>query len=222
MSRTERFLHRLAGRAVERQEPLTPQSAALEKAAPALEAPGPGRVVKGRAARWPSDIAPSASGFWGRIDNVDAGVVRGWMFSPREEVSPVLLVGGKPARLMAWPLPRPEVQRALGSPHRVGFKFRLDGAAVGDGWSCTRSTAVRSSCCTRGSSNAPRHAEPAGTAGEAAQLAADPSCVAITCWESAHNPVGRARVLYDVARTRGPAVIFSYRLRSSDPSCGRP
>lgn len=34
--------------------------------------------------------------------------------------------------------------------------------------------------------------------------------VAITVWEGAHNPIGRAKVLYDVLSTKRPVVIFAY------------
>ncbi|MET3601803.1 glycosyltransferase [Martelella mangrovi] len=34
--------------------------------------------------------------------------------------------------------------------------------------------------------------------------------VAVTCWDGAHNPIGRAKVLYDVANRKRPTVIISY------------
>ncbi len=34
--------------------------------------------------------------------------------------------------------------------------------------------------------------------------------VAITVWEGAHNPIGRAKVLYDIVKTKRPAIIFAY------------
>ena len=37
-----------------------------------------------------------------------------------------------------------------------------------------------------------------------------PDAVAITVWEGAHNPIGRAKVLYDVVASKRPAVIFAY------------
>lgn len=44
----------------------------------------------------------------------------------------------------------------------------------------------------------------------AAQIAALPGAVAITVWEGAHNPIGRAKVLYDIVESTRPVVIFAY------------
>ena len=45
---------------------------------------------------------------------------------------------------------------------------------------------------------------------KAALLCKDPNTVAITVWEGAHNPIGRAKVLYDIVTTKRPAIIFAY------------
>ena len=47
----------------------------------------------------------------------------------------------------------------------------------------------------------------------ARQICEQPDAVAITCWDGGHNPIGRAKVLYDVVRTRRPAIIVSYLFR---------
>lgn len=44
----------------------------------------------------------------------------------------------------------------------------------------------------------------------ASLIARQPGAVAITCWDGAHNPIGRAKVLYDVVSGKRPAVIISY------------
>jgi glycosyltransferase involved in cell wall biosynthesis len=44
----------------------------------------------------------------------------------------------------------------------------------------------------------------------AAFLSRQPGAVAITCWDGAHNPIGRAKVLYDVVSRKRPAIIISY------------
>jgi glycosyltransferase involved in cell wall biosynthesis len=44
----------------------------------------------------------------------------------------------------------------------------------------------------------------------AAAIASREDAVAITCWNGSHNPIGRAKVLYDIVSTRRPAVLFTY------------
>ncbi len=58
--------------------------------------------------------------------------------------------------------------------------------------------------------------EPVGERNFLAQMAAaipiasQKQSVAIVCWDGAHNPVGRARVLYDIASPHRPTVLVAY------------
>ena len=45
---------------------------------------------------------------------------------------------------------------------------------------------------------------------KAALLCQQPNAVAITVWDGAHNPIGRAKVLHDIISTQRPAIIFAY------------
>ena len=45
---------------------------------------------------------------------------------------------------------------------------------------------------------------------KAADVAARPDAVAVVCWDAAHNPIGRAKVLLDVLAQRRPVVLFAY------------
>ncbi|APE44433.1 hypothetical protein BOO69_14195 [Sulfitobacter alexandrii] len=45
---------------------------------------------------------------------------------------------------------------------------------------------------------------------KARQVAKRPDSVAIACWESSHNPIGRAHVLYNVIAKHRPAFLFSF------------
>src|SRR5690606_469365 len=44
----------------------------------------------------------------------------------------------------------------------------------------------------------------------ARELASNPDAVAITCWDGTHNPAGRAKVLYDIASSKNPTMLFAY------------
>ena len=45
---------------------------------------------------------------------------------------------------------------------------------------------------------------------KAATICQQPNAVAITVWDGGHNPIGRAKVLYDIVSTKRPAIIFAY------------
>ena len=213
MSRTERFLHRLAGRAVERQEPLTPQSAASRRR-PRAGGTGPGSGGEGacgalavrhralrlgvlgahrqrrRGSRPGLDVLPSRRG--------QPRAARGWQAGQADGMAPAASRGATCPRLTA----SGRLQVPAG---RCGCRGWSGAARVQRPFA----RAVHQRIVKRPSVTL----NPLEQLERAARLAADPSCVAITCWESAHNPVGRARVLYDVARTRGPAVVFELPLR---------
>ena len=44
----------------------------------------------------------------------------------------------------------------------------------------------------------------------AMEVAKQPDAVAITCWDGGHNPIGRAKVLYDICSTGRRPVLFAY------------
>jgi len=44
----------------------------------------------------------------------------------------------------------------------------------------------------------------------ALKICKDPNAVAITVWEGAHNPIGRAKVLYDIVAKNRPVILFAY------------
>ncbi len=48
------------------------------------------------------------------------------------------------------------------------------------------------------------------------------NAVAITVWEGAHNPIGRAKVLYDIVASKRPVIIFAYIFGSFGSSLWEP
>ena len=44
----------------------------------------------------------------------------------------------------------------------------------------------------------------------AQEISKNPNAVAITVWEGAHNPIGRAKVLYEILASKRPVVLFAY------------
>jgi glycosyltransferase involved in cell wall biosynthesis len=56
----------------------------------------------------------------------------------------------------------------------------------------------------------------------AASISREAGAVAITCWEGAHNPIGRAKVLYDVVSRNRPAIIITYLFKNFGGSIWQP
>jgi glycosyltransferase involved in cell wall biosynthesis len=156
-------------------------------------------------------LKSSTSGVWGRTDRVRLDQVRGWMYAPAGHVLPVLMVDGKPAELVAWPVRRDDVSRSLGTSDHTGFRFRLHGARegallellalVGEHLEVVHVSRLRRGSLTT---------NPLEQLERAAELARDERSVAVTCWDGGHNPIGRAKVLYDIASRTRPTALFCY------------
>lgn len=147
----------------------------------------------------------------GRINKVEGRRVTGWLYSPTRDVTPVLMVDGRPATLVEWPAQRTDVEAALGVTGKTGFQFQIDGAAVG---------ARIELFALSGQKLHKIHHEYAEhpvsdlsvfrQLDRIAKISQQSDAVAITSWDGAHNPIGRAKVLYDIAQTSRPAAILTY------------
>lgn len=157
------------------------------------------------------EATTSASGVMGAIESTANGYVRGWLHSPGPDAQPVLLVDGQPAELLRWPAPRRDVSEVVGTGEAKGFKFRLPGLSKGARLELHALVGQSLEIvATRETDQGLLALNPARQLERAAALARDPDSVAITCWDGGHNPVGRAKVLYDVVRESRPAVLFCY------------
>lgn len=145
----------------------------------------------------------------GAIDSTGATSFEGWMLATRHTTTPVVLVDGMPAARTEWPLLRRDVIEHYGGQRRAGFRFEFDASPGGkadllafDG----------QKIYDVASATLPRDGRPQGAAmiRQIMEDAARPDAVAITCWDGAHNPIGRAKVLYDVLDGRRPVWLFSY------------
>ena len=147
----------------------------------------------------------------GRITKIDAERVTGWLYSPTRDVTPVLIVDGRPARLVAWPTKRDDVARALGITDDTGFTFEIDGARSGaelelHALSGQRLYKIRQQYIDHSVSdlNVFRQLD------RIAKISKEHDAVAITSWDGAHNPIGRAKVLYDIIKNDRPAALITY------------
>lgn len=150
---------------------------------------------------------------FGRIEEFAGDRVSGWLYAPTRTVTPVLLVDGRMAELVHWPLARQDVGQALGATSGTGWEFRVSGAKPGanyelyalyDGF--LHRVAERTSDRPVAERAFWRQLE------RAAEISARPDSVAVTAWDGAHNPIGRAKVLYDVVTHGRPAALFTYTM----------
>jgi glycosyltransferase involved in cell wall biosynthesis len=159
-----------------------------------------------RALEGPLYAAP-ADGSEGRIGSQVDNKFPVLLAKPWSDCPPLLMVDGFPAEV---PLSPADHMRTPGA--RAGADVVLFGFADGT-FSKLDQTALP---------------EPAIETGFLSQLARAVSisrqtgAVAVTCWDGAHNPIGRAKVLYDVVSRKRPAIIISYLFQSFGGSIWQP
>lgn len=147
----------------------------------------------------------------GSIDEINGRLINGWIACVAEETLPILFVNGRPAKLTEWPVPRRDVNSVLGLPGNLGFTFLAQGVAKDDLitlylFDGKKSHFVCEQRAKTGTSNDDLFLQIRA----AKEISLNPNSVAITCWDGAHNPLGRAHVLYEVASVQRPTVLISY------------
>ena len=150
----------------------------------------------------------------GAIDVIQGNLVHGWFYDDDATVIPALFSDGKPATLVENNVPRPDVAKELGVRPDTGYIFRLPYTKETKTLTLTlfaaspkqvlqvTSKEFSITCCNQ---HFLQQIE------RAAHIARQPNAVGITLWDGAHNPLGRAKVLYDVVVSSGrPCVILCY------------
>ena len=155
--------------------------------------------------------APVHSLVHGCLDEIRGDVVSGWLYSPLTEVRPLVFVDDTPARLLEAQQPRSDVGAALKTGEHTGFYFQLPYLAP-DSVVTLYGVTPDGVCLAARKNFGQTVCESAFLTqlNRAAAIAQHKDAVAIVCWEGSHNPVGRAKVLYDIVTTRRPAVLFCY------------
>lgn len=138
--------------------------------------------------------------FYGSIIAIEGGRIDVWYEGDPETCLPVVFVGNKPA----W-----HDQTARIGPGR--HRFYTSGISQGEEvtlWAVTGGKTVL--CESRQMAEASFERAPLTQLVRAAETARQPGAVAVTCWEGGHNPVGRAKVLYDVLKPHRPVVMLCF------------
>lgn len=146
---------------------------------------------------------------FGYIDRISATSLEGWMLATNPSAIPLLLVDGLPASRTEWPLPREDVANGYGVQKNAGFRFEFDSCP---GANVDLLAFDGNKLFDAGRTNLPLEGQSKGAEiiWQIMEDAGKPDAVAITCWDGAHNPIGRAKVLYDVLDGRRPVWLFSY------------
>ncbi len=147
----------------------------------------------------------------GRIDVIKDGVVDGWLYCADPHAAPVIMVDGVFATPIDIKLPRADVNASLGMTGNYGFRFKLTEMKV--------SSVVELYVLTTGgltiideviSESSVLQENFFNQITAAGKVCRQEDAVAVVCWDGAHNPIGRAKVLYDVLRERRPVILFCY------------
>ncbi|WP_146620044.1 glycosyltransferase [Acuticoccus sediminis] len=148
----------------------------------------------------------------GNIDHISDGRIHGWLFAEDALTRPYITVNGQPARIEAVNVPRTDVERALGVEGAYGFFAEMPGSCHGTASielyavdvDRVRFVKARQMDVCHNDGFSPLDLE------AALATAREPGSVAIVVWDAAHNPAGRAKVLYDIVASRRPAVLFGF------------
>lgn len=149
----------------------------------------------------------------GSLDVVEGELVHGWIMSASQVVQPMLLVDDVPAELMGSANSRPDVCAFFGmkSPENTGFAFRLPPSPPDATMSLYGMTESGPYLVQRKKlAFSPRSESYVAQMEKAAQIARQPGAVGIVCWDGAHNPIERARVLYSIVSLGRPAILLCY------------
>lgn len=153
----------------------------------------------------------------GNIDGINDGKVFGWLLAPSEGVIPILFVNERAVTKCDYPVQRPDVNEHLGITGDTGFVFDVGGIEKG-------SKVELYVLCNGELVHVVSHFSESHSIEEnfiiqlekAHKISQQPGSVAVTCWEGTHNPIGRAKALYDVVSSKRPAIIITYSFDSFD------
>ena len=151
----------------------------------------------------------------GHIDGLVDGEIHGWFLAPSTDVIPLLFVNDRPVTSFEYPIERPDVNEVLGITGDTGFVFDVCGIEKDSKIElyvlCNNELVHVASHCAESNYVEENFIMQLDKAHEISQK---PGSVAITCWEGTHNPIGRAKALYDVVSSKRPAIIITYLFNS--------
>lgn len=158
-----------------------------------------------------TDLQVMGKSLIGNIDGLNDGKIFGWVLAASKTVMPILYVDGQPILQCEYPVSRPDVNEALGIDGDTGFVCDIGGIKKGAKISLYALLDNELFHVTDYKSPENRIEENFMVQlDRAKEISQQSGAVAITNWDCSHNPVGRAKVLYDVAKSKRPTIIVSY------------
>ncbi len=146
----------------------------------------------------------------GDIEFIEKNSVSGWLLSETKNCMPVVRVNGCPT--LSLVVDPESLDGSSNSQCRGEYKAQILSSIEGEAevelslLSEEGITPVQKKKIKNNSLVPNKYAD----LEKALSISKKTNAVAITVWEGAHNPIGRAKVLYDVVASKRPVVIFAY------------
>jgi len=148
----------------------------------------------------------------GKIGEYEKGKIRGWFYTTTEEYSPFVMIDNVPCKIIKTGISMPRVSKKENLPtDKIGFIAEpLDDIK---NKKVINLYAVNNFKCKKIYSNnrfEVNRVDPESfkMIKKLKEISSKKDSVAIVIWEATHNPLGRAKVLYDILKENGRPVII--------------
>ncbi|MCK5538030.1 MAG: glycosyltransferase, partial [Bacteroidales bacterium] len=153
------------------------------------------------------------SKLFGAITEYHNGQIRGWCYSS-EQFEPLLLLNGRPCKIVKSNIPLSRVaEDNKFDRDDIGFVAEVTERFMG-ATDISLYATFSNSCLKITSTNkftinniAPRSLS---VFNDLKQISSQKNPVAIVVWDVTHNPIGRAKVLYDIVKEKHPVIMIGF------------
>jgi len=141
----------------------------------------------------------------GHINGINNGAIEGWLTSKNKHSTPVVKLNGMPCQST---VENPSSENANNKTfYKSPLLSSINQASIE---LLTLSEKGITSLSNKNISSHWNTIDKYSDLNKALELSKQAGAVAITVWEGAHNPIGRAKVLYDIIASKRPVILFAY------------
>lgn len=154
----------------------------------------------------------------GNLERVENGQIHGWIYCQGEEVLPYVTVDGEPCSLIDAGISRPDVNESLKINEKTGFLVSIDGNYAFGNHEVELHAIAESTTkvvCKKEFNFGHTLYNLNNCTQLLQRLSSQENSTAIVVWEGTHNPIGRAKVLYDIVSKSQETVIFAFSFNFS-------
>ena len=149
----------------------------------------------------------------GAITEYKNGKIRGWCYSD-EKFEPLLLINGRPCKIIKSNISIPKVaQNNKLDRDDIGFVAEISEGFM-DATNISLYAIFPNSCVKITSTNkfTVNNVSPRSLSvfNDLKQISSKKNAVAIVVWDVTHNPIGRAKVLYDIVKEKHPVIMIGF------------